>query len=169
MVAIWEQSMNTSEVGGMGKTALRVLLAWAALAALNGTPSLAGQDYNPIAFSQPLKLSRGQIFPRSADATYLAHDESCRFLEKEQGWPPGDCDGIDNLLAAPAPGIDSAVVYKPVNEGYVRFDDWSQSKEQIDDIWTDFVDAMKAQSQRLNKNLVPEGWLVYPTLDKNKA
>ena len=153
----------------MGERALRILLACVALAGMGSTPGLAAQDYHPIEFSQPLKLSRGQIFPQFGDATYLSHDESCRFLEKEQGWPPGDCDGVDNLLAAPAPGIDSAVVYKPVNEGYVRFDDWSQSNEQIDGIWAGFVEAMKAQGQRLNKNLVPEGWLVYPTLDKNKA
>jgi hypothetical protein len=153
----------------MGENAQRTLFASLALAAIGGAAAAGGQDYNPVAFTQPLKLTRGQIVAASPGAAYLSHDESCRLLVSEQGWSPDECGAIENLLAAPAPGIDSALVYKPVYDGHVSFEDWSESKEQIDGIWSGFVETMKAQSQRLNKNLVPESWLVYPTLDKDKA
>jgi len=157
--------MSTS-VGGTRENLVFLCIA---LMAFCSEPVLAAGSYNPTNFTQPLKLSRGKVVPQSPDAAYLSHDDSCRFLVTEQGWENRDCDVIENLLAGPAPGIDSAIVYKPVNEGYIRFEDWSQSKETIDEIWSGFVEAMKEQSERLHKNLVPQGWLVHPTLDKNKA
>jgi Protein of unknown function (DUF2167) len=153
----------------MGGIAKRVLFAWIMLIAGCGAAALSAGSDNPIGFSEPLKLTRGKVVARSPNATYLSHAETCRFLVTEQGWPDGDCDGVENLLAVPVPGIDSAIVYKPVSEGFVRFDDWSGSKDEIDGIWRSFVDAMKEQSRQLGKSLVPEGWLVYPKLDKNRA
>ena len=153
----------------MGEIVKKWLFAWIVLIAFCGEPALAAGSYTPISLTQPLKVSRGKIAPQSPDAAYFTHDESCRFLVSDQGWTENDCAAVENILAAPAPGIDSAVIYKPVSEGYIRFEDWSGSKEQIDEIWTGFVEAMKDQSQRLNKKLVPQGWLVHPTLDKNKA
>jgi hypothetical protein len=152
----------------MGETALRILLALLAFAAFAATPGRAADDYNYISFSQPLKLSRGHVFSKWPGAAYLSHDDTCRSVV-EQGWSPDYCRIVDNVLVTPAPGIARALIYKPVDEGYIRFDDWAQSKEQIDSIWASFVDETKEQGQRLNQKLVPEGWLVYPTLDTSKA
>jgi len=146
-----------------------LIVLFTALVALCGEPAVAASSYNPIAFAEPLKLSRGKVVARSPDAAYLSHGESCQFLTTEQGWDGGDCDGVENLLVTPAAGIDSAIVYKPISEGYIQFEDWSQSKEAIDGLWSGFVDSMKEQSERLHKKLVPQGWLVYPTLDQGKA
>lgn len=154
-------------MGVMGERAAR--LGCMLLLMMTAAAAAARQDYHPLAFDQPLKVTRGTMSPRSPYARYLSHDETCRYLVSEQGWLEGDCASVENILINPVPGIASAVIYKPVDEGYVRFDDWSQSKEAIAQIWTDLTAALKAQGERLNRTIVPEKWLVYPTLDPRKA
>ena len=62
-----------------------------------------------------------------------------------------DCDGVENLLIGPSAGMDSAIVYKPSSEGYVQFEDWSQSKKGIDDL-VELRRLMNEQSERLHKS-----------------
>ena len=127
-------------MGALGRTRENLIIICVALVALCCEPVLAAGSYSQLDFTQPLKVSRGKVAPRSAGAAYLSHDDSCQFLVSEQGWETGDCDGVENLLVGPAAGIDSAIVYKPISEGHIQFEDWSQSKEEIDGLWSSFVD-----------------------------
>jgi hypothetical protein len=77
----------------------------------------AAGSYDPISLGQPLKVSRSGIAPRSREAAHLTESISCRFLVTEQSGTGGDCAGGENRLAASAPGVASAIIYKPVSDG----------------------------------------------------
>jgi hypothetical protein len=87
------------------------------LAAFWSEPALAAGSYDPISVSQPLKESRGGIAPRSPEAARLADSVSCRFLATEPGGTGGDCADGENPAAVPGPGVDSAIIFKPVSDG----------------------------------------------------
>lgn len=124
--------------------------------------------FNTLNFTEPLSLSRGKITPRTQDAEYLTHDESCRFAVNQWGWTPESCPSLENIFFHPVPGTDTVIVSTPNTDGYVSFDDWeSDSKNAIPEIWKNYVEGAKAQGERLHQNISPIKWLVYPTLVKD--
>jgi hypothetical protein len=101
----------------MGEIFKSGLFAWFVLIAFCGEPALAAGTDNPISLSQPPKASRDRVAPQSPDAAHVTDSMSCRFVATEQGGTGGDCAGGENPAVLPAPGVDSAIIYKPVSEG----------------------------------------------------
>lgn len=128
------------------------------------------QDYNPVNFTKPLSLSRGKIIPTSRGGAYLPRNQSCRYIQEQWGWDSSSCESIENIIFQPRPGIDTLSIDKPNDDGFVSFDDWGDNAaETIDEIWDQYVEGSKAQSRKLGVSIVPQKWLVYPTLDKRKS
>ncbi len=143
------------------------------LVAFTAMPALAPAQttYDPVNFTEPLKLSRGSLTPLSPEGIYLTHEESCEFVVTEFGWVESQCAGLENLVFGSPSDLDTLIVEKPNSEGYVEFDDWEDGapREAIDEIWESYVEGTKAQSERLGVDIAAKGWKVYPTLDQQRA
>ncbi|GGE26982.1 hypothetical protein GCM10007276_00150 [Agaricicola taiwanensis] len=125
-------------------------------------------NYNPINFSAPLTLSRGEIRPASGGALYLNAEERCTFVTTEWGFDPAGCAALDALVFVPADGIDTLIIAKPMGDGYIDTSDWdASSAEAIEEIWNSLAESLRKQGERLGQEIVPIGWQVRPTLHKD--
>jgi uncharacterized membrane-anchored protein len=144
-----------------------------ALAAFLAEPTIvrAQGDYNWVNFTKPLALSRGSLTASSPGALYLNHEDTCNLLVEEWAWDrEHDCPSIESLVVGTPDGVDSFIVAKPNNDGFVVFDDWdADTDEEIDAIWDSYVEGMADQSKQLGIEIKPIDWYVYPTLNKDRA
>lgn len=143
-----------------------------ALFAFLGQPALvrAEVNYNPVNFTEPLNLSRGSLTATSPGGIYLSHEDTCNLLVEESGWERESCGSVENLVVGTPAGVDSYIVYKPNNDGFVVFDDWdADTDEEIAAIWDSYAEGLKAQGERLGIEVKPVRWYVYPTLNQEEA
>jgi len=151
-----------------------IIFILASLIAFSVEPTIVRAQtnpYTPVNFTQPLKLSRGSLFPKSQNSIYLSHNDSCSFIQREFGWEKDNCYLIENIVFGHLTGIDTLIIEKPNSEGYVKFDDWDRenSKDEITAIWNEMVEGSKEQSKVLGYDVTPVKWVVYPNLDKKKS
>jgi len=127
-------------------------------------------NYHPQKFTQPLSAARGTISPAGGSAVYLKPEDRCDLVVKEFGWDRDQCGTIDQLIFGFTPEIDNLTVEKPVSDGYVSLADWDSAdrNEEIRSLEDSFKESVKAQSQRIGKNISFDGWLVYPQIDKGR-
>lgn len=149
-----------------------VVFVMISIAAFVSEPVLAQTTttpYAPINFTEPLKLSRGNLTPISPGGVYLDRDDRCRLVVDEFGWD--NCIGLDALVFALVPEIDNLVVLEPTDDGHVKFDDWdSEDRDaEIADIWEGLEAGLKAQGDKLGVTIRALGWAAYPTLNKEKS
>ena len=116
-------------------------------------------------------MSRGSLSPISAESLYLNHEDTCKLVVNEFGWPTADCPFLENLIVWPSNGVDTMIVRKPNSDGYVEFDEWDSADrdEAIEDIWDGIVVSSKGQSKVLGYDVHPVEWALYPTLDKDTS
>jgi hypothetical protein len=101
----------------MGEIFKSGLFAWFVLIAFCGEPALAAGTYNPISLSQPPKASRDRVAPQSPDAAHVTDRYVLSVRRDRAGWDWRRFAGGENPAVLPAPGVDSAIIYKPVSEG----------------------------------------------------
>jgi uncharacterized membrane-anchored protein len=127
-------------------------------------------SYNPVNFSEPLILSRGELRPDYQGAVYLDADERCRLMIAEWGHTAEDCAATDAMLLGPVPGVDTLIVAKPNSEGFIKGDDWdTSSAEAIDAIWTALVEGVREQGRLLGQKIEPIGWQVRPAYIRDRG
>jgi uncharacterized membrane-anchored protein len=151
-----------------------VVIIMMAHAAMFTTPTIlhaAGEDYNPINFTQPIKVERGVVTPIGQNGVYLSDDETCSLAKKEWGWTDASCQQMDQLVFSGTPEIDSISIDKPVSEGYVHLDDFfaKGATEEIDAMAKQMQDQLRLQSQRSGKKIEWIGWRLFPKADKTKG
>ena len=139
--------------------------------AFSSTPALVqaqASDYTPVPFTETLTLSRGSVSPPSPNSFYLGRDDYCEITQSEWGWQ--SCASIDAFLLGGAPGVDTAIIEKPVSDGYVTYDDWNDADrdEEIAAIETELALSMRSQSEATGQDIHFLGWRAYPTLDQQK-
>lgn len=123
---------------------------------------------NPMVFTEPLSLSRGEITPGSPESSYLQKDQYCDLMLNAWGW--SSCEGIDAVIVQHVPNADITVVETPNSLGYVALDDWrSDDREQeIGEIEKVLKEAMREQSDRIGADIEFIGWRTYPQLNERK-
>lgn len=119
-----------------------------------------------VNFTDPLKLSRGQLNPVNPESLISSDSLACEIIKDDWGW--GSCSTVEKLIFDHVEGVDSTLITIPDSQGYVEFDDWKSSNKdaEIDEIWDSFVEASKEQSKRAGVEIKPVRWVVYPTLDE---
>jgi uncharacterized membrane-anchored protein len=147
-----------------------ILVAHACLLAEPAVVHAEDANYHPQNFTQPLSAARGTITPSGGGAFYLKPEDRCDLVVKEFGWDRDQCGSIDQLIFGFTPEIDNLTVEKPVSDGYVSLADWDSAdrSQEIGSIEESFKDSVKAQSERLGRDIRFDGWLVYPQIDKGK-
>lgn len=129
-------------------------------------------EYDFKNFESPIKLTRGVINPISKIGLYLEKNEACKLVIKEWGWVKENCNRLDALLVLVKENIDTVIIEKPNDIGYVEYSDWeSKNKEKhIQEIWDLLQKTYNEQAKRLDsiKTWRLKEWLVYPTLNKEK-
>ena len=78
-----------------------IIFVAVAVIAFWSDPAIAqnqSREYDPINFTQKLNFERGSLSPRSEDAIYLSHSETCRLVRKEFGWKESQCDEVENIV-----------------------------------------------------------------------
>lgn len=127
-------------------------------------------NYDPINFTQPLNVAKGSVIPKSEEAFYLSDEETCSLVVTEFGWDRSGCDAIDRMIFGLTPEIDSVIFEKPVSDGYVSLSDWDEnsSSSEIAAIEDSYKQSIRAQSERLGQEIKFDGWLLYPTVDRDR-
>jgi len=129
--------------------------------------SAQGGDYNPLSFTQPLKVARGTVVPIGSNAMYLNDEDCCRLLIKDYGWK--SCTGIDAVLLGMGDDIDTLLVGAPVSDGYVSLDDWdSAAGQEVESITKAYKQSMVEQSAALGYPVEFIGWSLYPQVDHSR-
>lgn len=131
-------------------------------------PAQAEEDYHFLNFTAPIPLSRGTLDPTGEGALTLEPAEACRLANTEWGWGPGECDTLARMVVGGDKDIDTLLIEKPADVGYVDLGDWSDGDGSIERIWDSFSESMRAQSARIHKNLKPIRWYIRPTVDRDK-
>lgn len=126
---------------------------------------------NAMPFDKALKLSRGQLFPQTADGFSFEKKDYCIVMKESWGWP--SCDGIEAFVILSMPGVDTMLVEKPDSSGYVKKDDWlsldkKELKKSIQIIEDGLREIVKQQSINLNTDVKFGGWRTYPQLYSEK-
>ncbi len=151
---------------------LRYLIAFLLVAApgAGAFGQTAEPAYQYIAADGPIALDRGRLSV-GQDAVYLNDTDKCRLLVEGYGWETGDCASVDRVVFLPSPEIDTLLVNKPNSEGHVDFADWRDPdrSSEVDAIWRELVEGLKAQSRNLGVPITANRWLTYPTLDEAKG
>jgi len=122
---------------------------------------------NPVLFTEPLSLSRGEIFPKFENSFYLTSEDYCKLVKSEWGW--SDCSGIDAFLLQTTPETDTVIIEEANSDGHVKFDDWNSGERDkaISEIEVELRNFMKAQSKALGTEVKFLGWRAYPTLNQS--
>jgi uncharacterized membrane-anchored protein len=139
---------------------LRDLILFSALSFL---PYFAhGEEAN-----QRVSLARGTLVIPPYPARSIAKDVYCDLVKEEWGW--STCENIDAMIYNATNGIDTVIVNKPTNDGYVEFDDWESSDkdEAINEIEAALRASVEAQSKATGDQISLEGWHTYPSLDQD--
>ena len=147
------------------KTPLKLLLI---LIGLVCSPSLLADEYNWKKFDNKLSLVRGSFYSPFEYAEWLPKNDFCKLVKNEWGW--GDCSTIDAFLVNPSYSVNTLVINKPTNDGYIRFDDWfsSDKDEEIEQIENELKQAVKEQSKNTGQSIELLGWHTYPNLNSDK-
>ncbi|MCG6901215.1 MAG: DUF2167 domain-containing protein [Rhodobacter sp.] len=136
-----------------------------------GVPAIVhaqGGDFNPLVFTEPLSLSRGEISPQFQDSYYFKREDYCRIVKEDWGWT--DCSTIEAFIVGSTRETDTLIVEPPNSDGYVKFDDWNPESldAEVEVIEESLKAALKDQGERLNMDVRFVKWSVYPTLNKDK-
>jgi uncharacterized membrane-anchored protein len=75
--------------------------------------------------------------------------------------------GVDPTLEAYWARPDYEVYFNHEEVGYVKMDDWEDL--DIDELWDSYVEGSKAQSEQFGYEVTPLGWVIEPTLNREKA
>ena len=126
--------------------------------------------YGVSSFDKRVSLTRGSIYPNYSESIQTNQEGACKLVKESWGWSDSNCLSIDKLLAATGPNVDTVVISKPQNIGYVKYDDWydSDRDSQISEIESYIKNAYKVQSQRIGREMKWIKWIVYPTLVEDK-
>jgi len=126
--------------------------------------------YGVSIFDNRVSLTRGSIYPNYSESIQTNQEGACKLVKELWGWSDSNCLSIDKLLAATGPNVDTVVISKPQNIGYVKYDDWydSDRDSQISEIVSYIKDAYKVQGQRIGREMKWIKWIVYPTLVEDK-
>ena len=151
---------------------IREQLAFMAVAifVFSGVPAiLPAQEVNPLPFVAPLSVSRGNVTPAYDYATYLTQSDICSIVMQDWGWR--DCTGVDAFVAYQFPDIYATLVYAPNSDGFVSFDDWDtdEKTEVIAQIETELRRSLREQGAVLGVPISFDGWVVYPSLNKERG
>lgn len=118
-------------------------------------------------FTAPETLSRGNIKPMSQDAQVIARADYCEWLTKDWGWE--HCDGIDKYIINALPGVDSLLIEKPNEDGYISLKEWQdESEDAIKEITNALVESTRSQSKRTNTDIRFVGWRAYPEVVQDR-
>jgi uncharacterized membrane-anchored protein len=141
------------------------------LIAFTSEPAIVNStEYNPVNFTDTLKLSRGNLTPSYPGGMYLSGDENCTLVQEEFGWDKEDCSNLDNIIFYYPNGSDTVLFGKPASIGFVKFDDWKESvTSDIDSLWESFSESAEKQGKKLGTPIKPIDWYVYPRLDKENT
>jgi len=130
---------------------------------------VAGANYHPIPFTQPLSAGRGTLTPVDGRGYYLNREEMCKFLVEFNGFPPDQCSGDDMILFKPFPGVAWVGFYAPSDEGRVSYDGWgSEDSEKMESLLNSLTETLLEQGEALGQHFESTGWKIYPTLDKQR-
>ena len=145
-----------------------LIVSFLAFSSTHALVQAQASDYTPVPFTETLTLSRGSVSPPSPNSFYLGRDDYCEITQSEWGWQ--SCASIDAFLLGGAPGVDTAIIEKPVSDGYVTYDDWNDADrdEEIAAIETELALSMRSQSEATGQDIHFLGWRAYPTLDQQK-
>lgn len=126
-------------------------------------------NFDPINFTQPLKVTRGVVTPVSDGGVLLDDKQACDFVQEYWGWTQEQCANTDVLIFYPTTHIDTVIFDKPTNLGRVSLNDWqgNMSKE-ISEIESNLTQSLVSQSKKLGKNISFDGWAFYPKVDKTR-
>ena len=126
--------------------------------------------YGVSSFDKRVSLTRGSIYPNHTESLILSKDGACKGAKDIWGWTDSNCLAIDKMLLVTAPNVDTVVIEKPINIGYVKYDDWYDSNKdsEISEIVNKIKAQYKVQGQNLGKELEWIKWIVYPTLVEEK-
>jgi len=126
--------------------------------------------YGVSSFDKRVSLTRGSIYPNHTESIILSKDGACKVAMDMWGWLDSQCLAMDKMVLETAPNVDTVVIEKPKDIGYVTYDDWydSDKESEINEIVSSLKESYKAQSQRIGKELRWIKWIVYPTLVEDK-
>ena len=131
------------------------------------TPSIAqSQEYDWQQFNDKLPLTRGTFHTGGQYSLWLPQNDYCMLVKTEWGWD--SCAGIDAFIVNPTASVDTLIVGKPDNSGYVKFDDWKSSDkdESIKQIEDELRKSVKQQAEKSSANIQFLGWHTYPKLNE---
>ena len=125
-----------------------------------------GGNVNPILFTEPMKLSRGDFMPESQNSFYLEDDDYCKIAVEDWGWQ--GCPPIEAFVLFSTEDTDTLMIDPPNSDGFVKLDDWkSEDRDsEISQIENEIRASLVSQSERLGQPVSFAGWKVYPTLDE---
>lgn len=141
-----------------------------AIFVFSGVPAiLPAQEVNPLPFTEPLNVSRGSVMPAYDQSSYLSPDDSCSILTLEWGW--SNCAGVDGFVVYQFPDVYATVIYSPNSDGFVSFDDWDtdEKTEVISEIEASLHQSFATQGAALGVDISFDGWVVYPSLNKERG
>lgn len=100
-------------------------------------------------FSQPLALSRGSLTPEGEETYLLNQDKICPLVTEQFGWEKSECRQIEAISFFYLDQIDTLMVMKPSDEGYIKTDDWlgSDKDQAIKDMQAELEAIMHEQSK----------------------
>lgn len=133
-----------------------IFLLAASMVFLSEPALAAGQaELKPLNFTESLPLARGSLTPLSEDGSYLEPSDACTFLVEKNGWKPESCQVIDAVTILSPESVDTTIVAKPNDDGFVPFDDWDKGNrdEEIQAIWDAAVTQSAEQSERAGVNI----------------
>jgi len=124
------------------------------------------QEYNWQRFNEELSLTRGTFYTTGQYSEWLPQTDYCRLVKTKWGWD--SCADIDAFVVYLTNSVDTLIIVKPDNSGYVKFDDWKSSDkdESIKQIEDELRKGVKQQSKSSGSNIQFLGWHTYPKLNE---
>ena len=133
-----------------------------------GPAIVTAQEFNPVPFTEPLSVSRGNFIPNGLEAHVFSKEDTCTIAYNYWGWQ--DCSFIDAYIEYSESDIENVMIELPDSSGYVEFDDWDSSEREtvIREIEETTRRGLAEQSAQLGIPISFVGWAVYPTLDQER-
>ncbi|MCG3267054.1 DUF2167 domain-containing protein [Yoonia sp. I 8.24] len=148
----------------------QIVFMAASIFIFSGAPAiLPAQEINPLPFTEPLSVSRGNVTPASDQSVTLVSGDACQYVMQDWGWT--SCAHVDGFVFFQFDDVYATVVFKPNSDGYVAFDDWESDEkaEVVAQIEEGLRQSFVQQGAALGVNITFDGWVVQPTLNKERG